>query len=66
MEQHIGLGASARNVSLDVWWPATNTRQHFANVARNQFLEITEFASDYKRLERKAVRLGGGARAQAK
>jgi hypothetical protein len=58
MEQHVGLGASARNISVDVWWPATNTRQHFANVAKNQFLEITEFAKDYRRLERPAVHLG--------
>jgi FG-GAP-like repeat/PPIC-type PPIASE domain/ASPIC and UnbV len=62
MEQHIGLGPKAGNVSVDVWWPASNTRQHFANVGKNQFLEITEFAGDYRRLDRKAVRLGGGAR----
>jgi hypothetical protein len=62
MEQHVGLGAAARTVSLDVWWPATNTRQHFAGVAKNAFIEITEFARDYRRLERKAVRLGGGTR----
>ncbi|HXD75594.1 MAG TPA: ASPIC/UnbV domain-containing protein, partial [Vicinamibacterales bacterium] len=59
MEQHVGLGANATDVSIDVWWPASNTRQHFANVQKNQFLEITEFAKDYARVERKAVRLGG-------
>jgi hypothetical protein len=62
MEQHIGLGPAARNISIDVWWPASNTRQHFANVAKNQFLEITESATGYRRVERTAVRLGGGAR----
>jgi hypothetical protein len=64
MEQHIGLGPSAQITAIDIWWPATNTRQHFANVAKNQFLEITEFATDYRRVTRKAVALGGAARAR--
>jgi len=62
MEQHIGLGPSARITALDIWWPATNTRQHFGTVGTNQFLEITEFASEYRRVARKAVTLGGTAR----
>jgi len=64
MEQHIGLGPSARIAGLDVWWPATNSRQHFANVAKNQFLEITEFATEYRRVTRTTVTLGGAARGQ--
>jgi hypothetical protein len=64
MEQHIGLGSSARITSLDVWWPATNSRQHFAGVAKNQFLEISEFSTDYRRVARKAVTLGGAPRGQ--
>ena len=31
-EQHLGLGKSARIVSMEVWWPASNTRQTFSNV----------------------------------
>jgi hypothetical protein len=58
-EQHIGLGNSARIVNIEVWWPASNTRQNFANVQKNQFLEIKEFAGTYTRLERKAFRIGG-------
>jgi hypothetical protein len=65
MEQHIGLGPNASTVTLDIWWPASNTRQHFANVAKNQFIEIKEFASGYTHLERKPFRLGSGAPAQA-
>ena len=64
MEQHVGLGVAARNVSIDVWWPATNTRQHFANVPKNQFFEITEFANQYQRVTRTAVRLGGARTAR--
>jgi tetratricopeptide (TPR) repeat protein len=59
MEQHIGLGHGARITALDVWWPATNTRQHFVRVDKNQFISIKEFANDYTKLERQSYRLGG-------
>ncbi len=62
LAQHIGLGNDARVVSLDVWWPASNTRQHFTNVEKNQVLEITEFSSADVKLERPVTRLGGGPR----
>ena len=62
LTQHIGLGKSARIVDLEVWWPASNSRQHFADLTPNQFLEIKEFAKDYTKLERHAFRLGGAAR----
>jgi hypothetical protein len=62
LQQHIGLGKDARNVSLEIWWPATNTRQNFSDVGKNQFLEIAEFAKEYTKLERRRVRLGGKPR----
>ena len=62
LEQHIGLGRSARILDLEIWWPASNTRQHFANLAANQFLEIKEFATSYTKLERHPFKLGGLAR----
>jgi tetratricopeptide (TPR) repeat protein len=62
LTQHIGLGKSARILDLEVWWPASNSRQNFTNVASNQFLEIKELARDYTRLERHPFRLGGAAR----
>jgi hypothetical protein len=58
-EQHIGLGKSARIANIEVWWPASNTRQKFAGVGKGQFLEIKEFAETYTKLERKSFRLGG-------
>ena len=61
LRQHIGLGRAARIVALDVWWPATNTRQHFPGVGANQFLEITESNTALKTLDRPRTRLGGGA-----
>jgi hypothetical protein len=62
MEQHIGLGKSARIVNIEVWWPATNTRQNFTNVATDQFLEIRESVPTYTKLERKPIHLGGANR----
>jgi tetratricopeptide (TPR) repeat protein len=65
LAQHVGLGKSARIVELEIWWPASNTRQTFTGVGKNQFLEIKEFAKDYKKLDRHAFRLGGANRAGA-
>jgi tetratricopeptide (TPR) repeat protein len=62
LEQHIGLGKSARIKEIEVWWPASNTRQHFSNVGKNQFIEIKELAQDYTKLKRESFRLGGAKR----
>jgi hypothetical protein len=59
LQQHVGLGKDARIVDLEIWWPTSNTRQHFHNLEKNQFLEIKEFAQDYAKLDRKPYRLGG-------
>jgi len=58
VEQNIGLGHDAHSITLDVWWPATGTRQYFTGVTKNQYLEIKEFATSYTRLERRPFRLG--------
>src|SRR6185369_15838421 len=59
LEQHIGLGKSTRIERIEIWWPASNTRQSFSNVGKNQFIEIKELAQDYTKLQRKSLRLGG-------
>ncbi len=64
LEQHIGLGRSARIDDLEVWWPTSNTRQHFTGVGKNQAVEITEFAADYRKVARQPVRLGGAPRSK--
>lgn len=64
VEQHVGLGPSARIRTLEIWWPASDTRQTFANVAPNQSIEIKELATELTRLDRKPYRLGGPNRAQ--
>jgi hypothetical protein len=63
LEQHIGLGKAAHIESLEIRWPgATGAPPRFLNVAKNQAVEIEEFAADYKKLARTPVRLGGGSR----
>jgi tetratricopeptide (TPR) repeat protein len=57
--QHIGLGKSAKIVELDIWWPTSDTHQHFTDVAKNQWLQIEEFTKQYTQLKRAPVRLGG-------
>ena len=59
LQQHIGLGKDATITDIEIWWPTSNTRQHFSGVAKNQFIEITEFAQEYAKLDRKPYRLGG-------
>jgi hypothetical protein len=60
LEQHLGLGKAAQIVSIEILWPGSNrTPQIFSNVGKNQFLEIKEFATEYTKLERHPVRLGG-------
>jgi hypothetical protein len=57
--QHIGLGAAATIVDLEVSWPTSDTRQHFGHVASNQWIEIHEFGDRPMPLRRQPVRLGG-------
>ena len=59
LEQHIGLGKSARILEIEIWWPASNTHQLFSDVGKNQFLEIKEFASSYSKRNRTPYQLGG-------
>jgi hypothetical protein len=63
LQQHIGLGKAAQIVSIEIWWPGgSRMPQTFTNVGKNQFLEIKEFATEYTKLERRPVHLGGAAR----
>jgi hypothetical protein len=57
--QHIGLGAAARWADIDIWWPTSDTRQHFAHVRTDRWLTINEFATRYASSTRPPVHLGG-------
>jgi len=65
MEQHIGLGPNAHGIALDIWWPATHTRQHFTGIEKDQYIEIKEFATSYTKLERHPFKLGNNKAAPA-
>ncbi len=56
LAQHIGLGKSARILDVEISWPASSTSQRFSNVNPNQFIQISEFAKDYKTLTPKHFR----------
>jgi tetratricopeptide (TPR) repeat protein len=64
LEQHIGLGKSARIVELEVWWPGSNTRQRITGLGKNQSVEITELARSFASIERRPIALGGTRRVQ--
>jgi len=65
LEQHIGLGKGARIATIEIWWPdGSRTPQAFTGVAKNQFLQIRQSATEYTRLQRPRVRLGGAKRVQ--
>jgi tetratricopeptide (TPR) repeat protein len=58
LQQHIGLGRSARIVTLEVFWPVSNTRQRFTSVAKNQLVEIRELADTARSVARTPLPLG--------
>jgi hypothetical protein len=60
MEQHIGLGHGARDIKIEVWWPASKTRQQFSSVGKDQFVEIKELSKDFTKLDRHAYTIGAG------
>lgn len=51
LEQMIGVGRGELIDRLEVYWPTSGTTQRFQGVAVDQALEITEFASEYRRLD---------------
>ena len=60
--QHVGLGRGARVIALDIWWPASGTRQRFTDLAVNQSIEVTESSQDYTRLTPRRLPLGRRAK----
>jgi hypothetical protein len=59
LAQHVGLGAGARAVQVEIRWPASGIRQVFTDVAKNQMYEVRETVDRMTRLERPAMPLGG-------
>ena len=55
LQQHVGLGTGARSADVDIWWPASGTRQRFSGVEANQVIEVAEFGERYTRLAQPAA-----------
>ena len=54
-QQTVGLAKAKRIATLEVYWPTSGTTQVFHNIAGNQALEITEFMTDYLKLDWKPI-----------
>ena len=50
LQQTIGLGKANSVATVEIYWPTSKTTQVFHNIDVNQAIEITEFASEYQRL----------------
>jgi tetratricopeptide (TPR) repeat protein len=59
LRQHVGLGRDARRVDVEIWWPASDTRQRFSNVGKNRIIDVREMAERYTPVARKPLPLGG-------
>ncbi len=55
LQQTIGLGKATKVDLLEVHWPTSGTSQVFRDIAANQVIEITEFATEYRKLNRKTI-----------
>lgn len=49
--QHIGLGKATRIKTLDVWWPASGSRQTFHDVVVNKTILVKEFEKTFSPLQ---------------
>jgi hypothetical protein len=45
--QHVGLGRAERIESVEVFWPASRTRQVFRDVPVDASIEVRELAASY-------------------
>jgi ASPIC and UnbV len=55
LQQTIGIGKTDRVARLEIYWPTSGTTQVFRDVAVDQAIEVTEFATDYRRLDWKPI-----------
>jgi hypothetical protein len=57
LQQEIGLGQATRIISLDVYWPTSNSTQTFKELALDRSIEIEEGASGVREVALKRVKL---------
>jgi tetratricopeptide (TPR) repeat protein len=59
LEQHIGLGKAATVEKVEIWWPASGSRQSFSGIPNNRAVEIQESSDRFRTLDRRSFHLGG-------
>ena len=57
LQQTIGLLRADRIATLEVHWPTSAATQVFRDLAVDQSIEVTEFAEDFRKLDRKPILL---------
>jgi tetratricopeptide (TPR) repeat protein len=57
LQQHVGLGRSAKAVDVEVYWPVSRTRQRFTGVPKNQVIQVRELADRFEPLARSSLPL---------
>jgi hypothetical protein len=55
LEQTIGVAKSSQIALLEIHWPTSGTTQVFRDINVNQSIEVTEFAKEYRKLDRKPI-----------
>ena len=55
LQQTIGLAASKRVATLEIYWPTSKSTQVFHDVLADQAIEVTEFADSYRALDWKPL-----------
>lgn len=61
LQMEVGLGKAEKILALEIYWPASDTRQHFTDIAINRFYRITEFADEPEPLERHPFQFDNGS-----
>ena len=54
-QQTLGLAQAPRVARLEIHWPTSGTTQVFRDITVDQAIEVTEFATEYRRLNWSAV-----------
>jgi hypothetical protein len=60
LQQTIGLGKANRVALLEITWPTSGTTQVFRDITADQAIEVTEFAEEYRKLNRKPIPVPAG------
>jgi len=50
LQQTLGLAKASKIATLEIYWPTSKTTQVFRDVPVDQAIEITEFATEYRKL----------------